>query len=171
MWITSLPAADGFGLRPFLLNGIEVRTVGREELNRMSPMFDGGNDVYSFVERCPVQDDDRIIRHDRQESLLHPTEEDVGVDVAVPEIYRQECERQDGTDGVQSAFGMPVPLPEASCSCTGISVRSRRIDRKPAFIEVHDRSSLNVFVPSYSRLKLQTLDHVSFGMVQSFFYS
>jgi hypothetical protein len=66
---------------------------------------------------------------------------------------------------------MPVLLPVATRSNPSIPMRPRRIDRKPALVEVHDWTMLNVFVPSDSRLETETMNGISFGMKQSFFYS
>jgi len=171
MRIASLPSSDGFGLRPFLLNRIQIRTVGRQKLDDMPLFLDGGDDIRSFVERGTIENDDGALRRYRQEGVPHPTEEDVGINIAVPEIHRQKCERCDGTDGIQTPFGMPVLLPVAARSYVGIAMSPRRINRKAALVQIYDWTLLNVLVPPDSRLKLQTMDDVSFGMKQSFFYS
>jgi hypothetical protein len=92
MGITPFPPPDGFGLRPFLLDGIEIWAVGRKKLDSVSPLFNGSDDIRSFVEGGPVQNDDSSIRRYWQECIPHPTQENVGVDVAVPKIHRQKCE-------------------------------------------------------------------------------
>lgn len=169
MGIASLPTTHCFGLRPLLLNGIEIGAVGRQELDSMSPFFNHCDDIGSFVERCSVQDDDGSVGHDRKESQPYPTQEDVRVDVAVPKIYGQKRERQDGADGIQSPFRMPIPAPVAAGSQAGIAVRSWRIDSKATLVEIHDRTLLDLLMPSDSRLEAQTIDEISLGMKQSFF--
>jgi hypothetical protein len=171
MGIAPFSSSDGFGLRPLLLNRIQVRTIGRQELDGVPLLFDRGNDICSFVEGGTIQNDDGTLRYYRKESIPHPAKEDVRVDVAIPQVHGQKCERQNSADGIQAPFGMPVPLPVAARSNPGIAMRSRRIDRKPALVEVHDWTLLDVFVPSDSRLELQTMNCISFGMKQSFFYS
>lgn len=171
MRIASFPSPDGFCLRPFLFNGIKIRTVGRQELDGVSLLCDGGDDIRSFVKRGTIENDDGTLWRYRQEGVPHPTKEDVGINIAVPEIHRQKCERCDGTDGIQTSFCMPVPLPVAARTYSGIAMCPRRIDRKAALVQVHDWTLLNVLVPPDSRLELQTMNYVSFGMKQSFFYS
>lgn len=171
MGITPLPPPNGFGLCPLFLDGIQIRTVGRQELDGVSFLFDGSDDIRSFVERRTVENDDGTLRRHRQQSIPHPAQEDVGVDVAVPQIHGQKCERCDCTDGIQTTFGVPVPLPVAARSSSGVTMRPRRIDREPALVQVYDWTLLDILVPPDSRLELESVNGISFGMKQSFFYS
>lgn len=50
-------------------------------------------------------------------------------------------------------------------------MRSWSIESESALIEIHNGTVLDVFMPPYSRLELQTMDGISFGMQESFFYS
>lgn len=171
MRITPLPAPYRFGLRPFLLNGIEVRTVRRQKLHSMTLFLDGMDDVAALVERRIIHDDDGQRRRGWQQCCFCPCQEDVGIDGAVPEVHGQKGEGQNGSDGIQTAFGMPIASSIATRSHLGIALCTRCIHRKPAFIEIHDRTLLNVFVPSNARLELQTTNEVSLWVTQSFFYS
>ncbi len=137
----------------------------------MSFALNGFDDVGTPMERRSVHGHDRLRRCHRQEGVPYPRTEDIGVDVAIPEINREQSEGADCSDGIQSPSRVPVLLAVAPGSCAGVSVRPRGIHGEAALIEVHDGTPLHIFVPPYPRLKLQTLNDVSFGMQQSFFYS
>lgn len=171
MGITAFSATYGLCLCPLLFDGIEIRTVRGQEFDCMSALFDGGDDIGSFVEWRPIQDDDRVVGHDGKECQPYPAQEHVGVDGAVPEIYGQECECQDGADGVQPSFRMPIAATAAAYPPTGIPMRPGCIDGETTLVEIHDRTFLDLLMPPDSRLKSQTLDGIRFGVTQSFFYS
>jgi hypothetical protein len=92
MGTAAFSSPNGFGLGPLLLNGIEIWAVGRKKLDMMPPLFNSGDDISSFVEGGTVQNDNGSLRRYRQESTLHPTEEDIGVDIAVPQFYGEKRE-------------------------------------------------------------------------------
>ena len=135
----------------------------------MSVFFNRRDDVGSFVERRSVQDDDGSVGHDGKEGQSYPTQENIGVDVAVPQIHRQKRERQDGADGIQPSFRMPIPAPVAAGPQAGIAVRPWRIDGETTLVEIHDWTLFNLLMPPDSRLEAQTLNEISLGMKQSFF--
>lgn len=171
MRIAAFPAPYGFGLRPLLLNRIEVRTVRWEKLHGMPFLCDCFHDVSSLVKRCAVQDDDRLRRYGGEECFPHPREEDIGVNVALPQLHCKQREIHHGSNGIQPALRVPVFPAIAAYSSLGISMRSRRIYGKTALIKVDNGTLLDVFMPSDSRLEPYAGNRISFGMKQSFFYS
>ena len=169
MRITAFLPPYGFELCPLLLNGIQIGTVGRQELNGMPLGFDGLDDVRSFVERGSVENNDGCRRYGGQQCPSHPRKKDIGVNVAIPEFNREQHEVEHCPNGIQSSLRMPVMLPIASHSSRGVSVCSWRIHSKATLIEVHNGTFFDVFVPTDLRLKLYAGDSISFGMRQSFF--
>lgn len=137
----------------------------------MSFLFNGVRDIGSLVERRTVQDDDGRCGNGGEKGILHPRQEDIGVDVAIPQLHGKQLKREQGANGIESSFRMPVSLPVTPRSSRGVPVRSRSIEGESALVEVHDGTPFDVFVPPYSRLESQAMHYVSLGMRQSFFYS
>ena len=154
MRITTLSSSDCFELCPLLLNRIQVRTVGREELHRMPLCFNSCDDVRSFVEWRSIQYDNRRRRYGEQQCSSHPCQKDIRIDVAIPQLHCKKCEAEHCSDGIQSSFCMPVMFSMASTSSAGISMCSWRIHREATFIQIHNGAFLDLFVPAYLRLKL-----------------
>lgn len=161
--------SDGFRLCPLLLNGIEIRTVGREVLERVSLAGDGFSHVLSFMKCGIVHDDDGGGWSLREQILDEPCTEHIGVDRGIEETDRQERMPKKGSNRILPATGMPVFQAVTAHSSRGISVRSRSIKGKPALVEIHNGAPLDVLVPPYPRLEAHTMNGISLGMKQSFF--
>lgn len=137
----------------------------------MTFLFDGRDDVRSFVEWRTIQDDHRLCRCTGEERVFHPRKEDGGVDIAIPQFHSEQFKGEYRADGVQPSFRMPISSVKAPHSSRGVAMRAWSIHGEAALIKVHNGTFFDVLVPPYSRLKLYALYRISFGMKQSFFYS
>ena len=77
----------------------------------------------------------------------------------------------DRSNGIQATFLMPIVSIITAFSTFSVSMCAWCIDCKATLIEVDDWTLFDIFIPSDSRLELQTTDTVSLGMRQSFFYN
>jgi hypothetical protein len=168
-YATSQLPSDGFRLRPLLFDGIEVRTVGRQVLKRVSVAGNSRSHLLSLVKCGVVHDDHGCGRSLREQILDEPCAEHIGVHGGIEEADGEECMSQKGSNRILPATGVPVSAAVAPCSSWGIPMDPRSVEGKSALVEVHDGAMLNVFVPPYPRLELNTMNGVSFGMKQSFF--
>lgn len=80
--------SDGFELRPLLLDGIEIGTVGREEKKRVSGIRESLFRIHAFVECCVVENNDTVWRELGDQTLRNPRMEYVGIDVACKQMRR-----------------------------------------------------------------------------------
>ena len=119
-----------FGKREF--DRIEVGTVGWEKPELGPYGFDRGTDLWLFVDREVIEDDDVPGTQRGDQDLLHVGEEGLIVDRAVE--YRR------GTETVEPARGVGLPvatgrvIAEARAPRTP-SVAAEQIRRHAAFIE------------------------------------
>ena len=74
--------SDCLGLRPFMFDGVEVRGVRGEVFEGVAGVAQGILNVGSFMESGVIQDNHGGWRELRQEDVLNPGEEDIGVDAA-----------------------------------------------------------------------------------------
>lgn len=169
-WATG-SSSYGFRLRPFFLDGIEIGTVWRQKLNTMTFLLDDLKDIGSFMERRTIQNDYWVMRSWWEQRGFHPFQEDIGIDVTVPNLHGNELKGQQCSNGINPAFCMPVFLAIATAAIVSIAVSSWCIQGKTTFVEVYYWTGFNLLMPLYSCLKPYALYRVSPWMKQSFFYS
>ncbi len=135
----------------------------------MTFAFNGVDDVRSFVECCTIHDNDGVCGCRWQKCFSRPRQKDIGVDVTVPQVYREQCKPDDGTDSIEPSLLMPIVFTVTPCSPWGVTMRSGSINGETALIKVHNGALLDIFVPPHPRLEPQTMHDVCFRMPQSFF--
>jgi len=94
--------AKGFGLRPLVLDGIEIGGIRRQVFPGVAGLAKGVLDVLPFVESGVVQDDHGGGRQLGQEDLTEPGEEDLGVDAGFKKADGDELGTQKGTDHIRA---------------------------------------------------------------------
>ena len=92
--------ADGFGLRPFMLDGIEIGGIRRQVFQGVAGLAKGVLNVGAFVEGGVIEDDHGGGRQLRKEHAVGPSEEDLGVDAGFKKADGDELGTQKGTDHI-----------------------------------------------------------------------
>ena len=97
--------ADGFGLSPLVLNGVEVGRIRREIFESVAGLAEGVLNVGAFVESGVVQDDHGGGGKLRQEDVANPGEKDVRVDAGFEQADGDQPRADESADDVGSSFG------------------------------------------------------------------
>ena len=107
----------------------------------MTGVAQGILNVGSFMESGVIQDNHGGWRELREEDVLNPGEEDIGVDAAFKKTDRDQAKAKQGTDDVRTPLGVPVkasvtPLPDGR-----VTPATRHVLGKPALVNPHQRAS------------------------------
>jgi len=76
---------DGFGLRPLVFDGIEIRRIGRQVFQSVTGLTKGVLNILVFVEGGIIQDDHGGGGQLREKNRIDPGEEGIGVDTGLEE--------------------------------------------------------------------------------------
>ena len=161
--------ANGFGLRPFVLDGVEVWRVRREVFEDVTGLAKGLLNIGAFVEGGVIQDDNGGRGQLGQEDVLNPGEEDIGVDTAFKKTDGDQMEAEQGTDDVGAAPGLPVKAPLTALPQRRIPPAAGHILGKAAFVNPHQRPP-GRFIPHPAALKGAPCGFVRTRMHGCFFY-
>ena len=104
----------------------------------------------------------------RREQCISPCQEDIGIDVAIPESDGDQLESENCSDGIQPFLLMPIVLP-STASSGNIHVRGASTG-KANFIEVYNGALLHARATVSSVWNRKTMNSVSLGMAQVFFF-
>ncbi len=135
-------SADGFGVRPFVLDRIEVGAIGRQILQRMPGMDHGRLGIHPFVERGIIHDEDRCGWQLGQQVLLGPGGKDIGIHVGIEQADRQQVLPNQRTKHVSPPAGMPVVHAGTSLAGRCLAVPPRHIVCEATLVNVHNRPVL-----------------------------
>jgi hypothetical protein len=125
-----MPFSDGLSLRPFVLNGVEIGRVGRQELQYVAAPFNGVRDVLAFVEGGVVHDNGRWGIDRRQGLHRQPLVEHIGIGVALCEAHVDQALSDKRADGIGPALFVPVDKPGAAPPLGGVAVRPGHVRRE-----------------------------------------
>ena len=133
--------ADGLGLSPFVLDGIEVGGIRWEVFEGVARLAEGVLNVGAFVESGVVQDDHGGRGELRQEDVANPGEKDVRVDARFEQADGDQPRADESPDDVGASFGVPVARTVTALPHGGITVTAGHGSRKPALVDPDERSS------------------------------
>lgn len=133
--------ADGLGLSPFVLDGIEVGGIRRKIFQSVARLAEGVLDVRAFVEGGVVQDDHGGSGELRQEDVANPGEKDIRVDAGFKQANGDQPRVDERPDDVGASFGVPVARTVTALSHGGITVTAGHGSRKPTLVDPDERSS------------------------------
>lgn len=132
--------AKGFGLRPLVLDGIEIGRIRRQVSPGVAGLTECVLDVLPFVEGGVIEDDHGGGRQLRKEHAVGPSEEDLGVDAGFKKANGDELEIQKRTDHISALLGVPVPTSITALPDGGIAVSVGSVVGKPALVDPNQRS-------------------------------
>jgi len=144
--------ANGFSLCPFVFDGVEIRRIRREVVQGMASLTQGVLNVLAFVEGGVIQDNHSGRGELREENLMNPGEEGIGVDAALKETDGDELKAEQGTDDVDPPLGAPVPATITALADGRIAVPAGHVVSKAAFVNP-DPGPPGRFIPRPSFLK------------------
>ena len=162
--------ADGFGLSPLVLNGVEVGRIRREIFEGVAGLAEGVLNVGAFVESGVVQDDHGDGGKLRQEDVANPGEKDVRVDAGFEQADGDQPRADESADDVGSSFGVPVTCTATALPYGRITVTARHRPCKPALVDPDERSA-GGFIRRATGLKGVPSSGVRARMPKRFFYT
>ena len=128
-------AHERFQLGKRELDRIEIRTIGRQELQTRAAPFHGRAHLWLFVWREIVEDDHIAGLERRREDLLHIRQERRVIHRAVKDRRRVkagEAQRDDDGVGLPVTAGRVIAQPRAARAAT---IAAQQIRRDPALVE------------------------------------
>ncbi len=131
---------SGFGLRPFVFDGIEIGRIGGEIEERVSGLLDGLLAVLAFVESR----------------------------VGLEQADGQQKFADQSADGICAASGLPVMRTKTAVSFETVAVGAGHIVGKAAFVGVNNGALLD-FIGRYFLTKDVPCAFVGPWMAQRFF--
>jgi hypothetical protein len=115
--------SDGFQVRPFPFDGVEIGAVGGETFEHVAGVADEGLNGGAFVERRVVHDKNGARRQFWRRVPFDPWAKGVRVDVGLKKSDRQKTASDQGADGVGSSRCAPVAYAGAAASNLGPAKR------------------------------------------------
>lgn len=163
-------AEKGFELREGLLDGIEIRTVGRQKPQLRAGRLDQALHLWLFVGRQIIEDDDLTGPQHRDEHLLRVGEERGIVDGPVEDSgRRQAIDLQAGDQRMRLPMAARREITKTRAAGTP-AIASEQIRRDAALIEKDERSGVAERLPlSPTAARHDDVRAALFGGVYGFF--
>lgn len=153
-----------------MFDGIEVRRISGQELKNMACFQNRIPDVLPLV-KCGVVHHNHGRKWQLRQQVLHsPSMEGIGIHICLKQPNSQKNLSDQSPYDVGSALGVPIANTVTTRPFAGVSMCSRHILRKAAFVNI-DNFSPRRFMRCNLLLKDTPFFVVRLRMAQRFFYS
>lgn len=166
--IAAVLSAPGFGFGPIVLDGIQIRGIGRQIFQDKASLGNGVLRILALMETRIVHHDDRPSGYVGQQFPNYPGMKYIAIDSALKQSGCHQAAIAYGPDHIHAAPRLPVMCSPTSLSLGRIAIFSGHIMRKATFIQVNNRRA-SLFILRYFVLENLPLDRIGPGVAKRLF--
>ena len=115
-----MSTTDRFGLRPFMLDGVQVGRIRRKIFESHSGLVNSCLNILSFMKGGVIHNKDGSFRNFWQQILDYPRLKAIAINISVVKTRGKEGMVVKSTNDIGSSLGVPVVFPNTAFSFEGI---------------------------------------------------